>query len=241
MPPKNQKKGSKGNASSSRHSSESAAMQLEEQQRRSEEYSAMLAILGMLEAVGEQERAARAEQVGNQFIADAAKQWGCSACTRINEGTDNACASCDKDKQQPFPKKEDNSGLYNHDIWLAIWNSLHQQQANPKESNTCMVSPEENACICPGCENEGVYRLGGRCTECSLLYCPATNILIHLCDCECAAHNEHTIYGAAMQNRKAAREANLPEQVQRGLYWTDSSDDDTFEQQHAGVGVVDGP
>ena len=114
---------------------------------------------------------------------------------------------------------------YNHDMGFVIRKSLSRQQKNSKETNTCNVSPEENACVCSGCENEGVYRLRGRCTDCSLLYCPATDILIHLCDCDCAAHNEHTIYGAAIQNRKAAREANHFQEVQKGVYWTDSSDD----------------
>ena len=84
--------------SSSRHSSEegSAARYTEEQKRKIEEYPPTQAILEMVGALAGQERSDRAEQVGNHFAADAAKEWTCSTCTRINKATDNACASCDK-------------------------------------------------------------------------------------------------------------------------------------------------
>ena len=113
MPSKNRTKKSRGSIS---NSEESAASQLEEQKRQIEEHPSMPAILAMLEAVDEQERAEKAEQVGNHFAADSAKEWKCSACTRINKATDDACASCDKTK--PFGEED------NHDMWLAKKNSM---------------------------------------------------------------------------------------------------------------------
>ena len=89
--------GNNGSIGSSRHSSEkSAARCTEEQKRKIEEYPHTHAIFEMVEAVGQQEEAERAEQLGNHFAADAAKEWRCSSCTRINKATDNACASCNK-------------------------------------------------------------------------------------------------------------------------------------------------
>ena len=118
MPSKNRTKKSKG---STINSEESAASQLEEQKLQIEEHPSMPAIQAMLEALDEQERAEQAEQVGNHFAADAAKEWTCSACTRINKATDDACASCDKKK--PFGEEDD------HDMWLAKKKSMETEHA----------------------------------------------------------------------------------------------------------------
>ena len=65
----------------------------------------------MLKAVAEQVRAEQAEKVGNHFAAEAVKkEWTCSACTYINQATEDACAMCDKKNTK---EKDD------HDVWLA--------------------------------------------------------------------------------------------------------------------------
>ena len=71
----------------------------------------------MLKAVAEQDRAKQAEQVGNHFAAEAVKkEWTCSACTFINQATEDACAACGKENPNPvFGKKEKDD----HDVWLA--------------------------------------------------------------------------------------------------------------------------
>ena len=124
--------------SSSRHSSEegSAARYIEEQKRKIEECPPTQAILEMVEALGVQERSGRAEKVGNHFAAEAAKEWTCSACTRINKATDDACASCDKKK--PFGEED------NHDMWLAKKKSMETGRKPKRSKSDCWFPPEKN-------------------------------------------------------------------------------------------------
>ena len=127
MPSKNR---TRKNHGSTRTSEERAASQLEEQKLQIEEHPSMPAIQAMLEALDEQERAEQAEQVGNHFAADAAKEWTCSACTRINKATDNACASCDK--ANLVGVKDDPITL--HDIQVAKNRSNMKRKKKPKGS-----------------------------------------------------------------------------------------------------------
>lgn len=79
----------------------------------------------MLKAVAEQDRAKQAEQVGNHFAAEAVKkEWMCSACTFINQATEDACAMCDKENTK---EKDD------HDVWLAKRESWREARSAVKK------------------------------------------------------------------------------------------------------------
>ena len=79
----------------------------------------------MLKAVAEQVRAEQAEKVGNHFAAEAVKkEWMCSACTFINQATEDACAMCDKENTK---EKDD------HDVWLAKRESWREARSAVKK------------------------------------------------------------------------------------------------------------
>ena len=111
----------------------SAARCTEEQKWKIEEDpQTTQAIFEMLEAVGQQEEAEQAEQLGNHFAADAAKEWTCSSCTRINKATDNACASCNNKANLVGVEDDDPTTL--HDIQVAKNQSNMMRKKPPKGS-----------------------------------------------------------------------------------------------------------